>query len=276
MKQTVLSNPSGFALFLMAVLSLLMVGCIVGDNLNLKTVMVIVAGGLCGVGLFYNGNHIVYEFDPKRRTSVSSVNKIKLLFPISLFIFIPLGYFFLSKVSFVLFLIAGILGILYSLPIRIKNRYLRLKNIFLIKNLFIGFSWGLLILIGAGELDNNLIIQLFFLAFIQVFIGSTIRDISDVSSDTENSVRSIPIVLGVKNTIRLLHLINFSSFLVLLYFDKSVSLIQVLVIIVIWRFINLLMLSRNSFSKFWIQTFNLATCFLYFVVIFIQYYYGII
>src|SRR5690606_13901529 len=106
-----------------------------------------------------------------------------------------------SKLSFLLFLGVGFMAVVYSQPFRLKNRMFVLKNVFLLKNLLIGFSWGLLVFIGAGEISSNATVYLFFFAVIQVFIGSAVRDVSDISSDSANGVKSLPVVFGVNNAI---------------------------------------------------------------------------
>ena len=106
-----------------------------------------------------------------------------------------------------------------------------------------------------------------FLLFIycssQVFIGGVIRDIPDLKVDKGNGVNSLPVVLGVSTTIKLMHLINLLS-LVFCFFIENYFLL--FLIPSTWRFLNLLLLSSSPNNLKWSQKMNLFTCVLIFIV----------
>ncbi len=108
----------------------------------------------------------------------------------------------------VLFVMPMILiGILYSMPKRIA-----LMNRFVIKNIAIALFYMLCSMLGITstygmELAiNNPIVTTHTITIsgIMIFVGSTINDLGDVKGDKAAGRRTIPIVLGGKNTVRVL------------------------------------------------------------------------
>jgi geranylgeranylglycerol-phosphate geranylgeranyltransferase len=100
-----------------------------------------------------------------------------------------------------------IIGILYSMPKKIA-----LMNRFMIKNISISLFYMLCTMLGITwsygiELAiNNPIttIQTITMSGMMIFVGSTINDLGDVKGDRAAGRRTIPIVLGGENTVKLL------------------------------------------------------------------------
>jgi 4-hydroxybenzoate polyprenyltransferase len=96
-----------------------------------------------------------------------------------------------------------VLGFLYSasvLPARIGYR--RLKEVPLVKNLIVGFSWGLLpgmlpVLIAGANPDSRTFI-IFLLFSMWGFVASIIPDIRDRAGDALSGIRTIPVIFGDK------------------------------------------------------------------------------
>ena len=188
-------------------------------------------------------------------------------------ILIPASLYFLSPFTFIVLAITAFAGFIYSITFNIKGKKFRIKNVFIVKNLFIGLAWGALVLIGAGGMSNPLTLVFFVFASFQVFIGSVIRDVPDLAKDKENDVRSFPVVLGIKNTVYGMKLMNIASITSVYFVNWNEYVMFAFSAIIVWRVVNLRQLYYGSNTKFWSQTFNLATCVLiFFGALFLEYY----
>ncbi|MCH2233233.1 MAG: UbiA family prenyltransferase [Crocinitomicaceae bacterium] len=189
------------------------------------------------------------------------------------FILIPASLYFLSSFTFWVMAIAAVAGFIYSITLHINGKKFRIKNVFIVKNLFIGLAWGALVFIGAGGYSNPLTIAFFIFASVQVFIGSVIRDIPDFKKDIENNVKSLPVVLGIKNTIYGMKLLNITSVASVYFIEWDDNIMFVISAVIVWRLVNLRLLYKGENIKFWSQTFNLATCVLiYLGAVFLEFY----
>jgi geranylgeranylglycerol-phosphate geranylgeranyltransferase len=100
-----------------------------------------------------------------------------------------------------------LIGILYSMPKKIA-----FMNRFLLKNISIAVFYVLCIMLGVTAsygIDlavNNPIIPILMMAVsgIMIFVGSIVNDLGDTRGDEAAGRRTIPIVLGGENTIRML------------------------------------------------------------------------
>ncbi|MCT4623650.1 MAG: UbiA family prenyltransferase [Schleiferiaceae bacterium] len=185
---------------------------------------------------------------------------------VQLAVIIPLSFMFISREVFNILAIAAIAGTLYSLTLRVEGKRYRIKNMFFLKNILIGLSWGALILVGAGTVQNPLVISMFLFASIQVFIGSIIRDIPDVEKDKENGVNSIPVVNGIPWTLKFLQITNVLSLASIIWSGWSFSLFFIFFVVVVWRAYNLYFLRKDKTNPKWTQSINLYTCVLIFFV----------
>lgn len=96
-----------------------------------------------------------------------------------------------------------ITGIAYSKNIFSAVGIPRLKDIFLIKSLVVASSWAvcaafLPVLYLSGNFIKLGFIFPFF--FIKMFINTALFDVRDVTGDTLNDVKTIPVVIGIKRT----------------------------------------------------------------------------
>ncbi|MBK9192582.1 MAG: UbiA family prenyltransferase [Crocinitomicaceae bacterium] len=189
---------------------------------------------------------------------------------------IPLCLYFLNVFTFLVLSVISLMGVFYSLSFHYGKKLFRIKNVFLLKNIFIGIAWGSLILIGSGEFSDPVIKTLFLFSSVQVMIGSIIRDVPDEEKDKAAGVKSFPVVLGKKNTFIALHIFNFASWLTVLVWAFEGKFKWILLIVVLWRLINLIGLNLKNNSAFWGQKFNLFTCVLIFLISFIFWYDGLI
>jgi 4-hydroxybenzoate polyprenyltransferase len=113
-------------------------------------------------------------------------------------------------------LVPLIAGILYSMPILPRCiGYRRLKEIPVMKNLVVGGSWSLILVLlpciasGAPITLATILCLLFF--FTYAFIASSLPDMRDREGDAIAGVRTIPVLIGVERTKSILALLNWIS-----------------------------------------------------------------
>jgi 4-hydroxybenzoate polyprenyltransferase len=113
----------------------------------------------------------------------------------------------------------------------------RLKDIPVMKNFIVAFSWSLVtILIPAAFLPHSqygplsiLTIAVFYFMFMKTFIDTVLYDIRDETGDRINNVRTIPVLIGPKKTTAVLLILNTTLLLVLPWFG-GLSKLLVLVL----------------------------------------------
>ena len=123
-------------------------------------------------------------------------------------------------------------------------------------------------------LEADWVYLVFIFVCIQVFIGGTIRDIPDLSSDEQEGVNSLPVVLGANRTIFILHAINLIAGSSFIFFKHDIEGCFLFGLITIWRFINLIMIQKDSQNSLWTQQLNLFTCVLLFLILLFLKLYG--
>jgi 4-hydroxybenzoate polyprenyltransferase len=100
-----------------------------------------------------------------------------------------------------------LIGIFYSMPKRIA-----LMNRFVIKNIAIALFYMLCSMLGITSsysielaINNPIVaIHTITLSGIMIFVGSTINDLGDIKGDKAAGRRTIPIVFGGENTVKIL------------------------------------------------------------------------
>lgn len=112
----------------------------------------------------------------------------------------------LDLTSIILVVSMMLIGILYSAP------RIALMSRFVLKNMAIAVFYMLCTLLGITStygMDlaiNNPIVPIHTMAIsgVMIFVGSIVNDLGDVKGDKEGGRRTIPIVLGGENTIKML------------------------------------------------------------------------
>src|SRR5215210_1490342 len=106
-----------------------------------------------------------------------------------------------------------LIGILYSMPKRIA-----LMKRFVIKNVAIALFYMLCSMLGITSsygielaINNPIVtIHTITMSGIMIFVGSTINDLGDIKGDKAAGRRTIPIVLGGGNTVKMLIILSVS------------------------------------------------------------------
>lgn len=116
-----------------------------------------------------------------------------------------------SPFAALILLFPVIAGIIYSKNVLSMIGIPRLKDIFLVKSLIVASSWTVCAaLLPALYLQGNFI-NLWFIFpffFIKMFINTVLFDVRDVAGDALNSVKTIPVVIGISGTRWLLLIIQ--------------------------------------------------------------------
>ena len=183
-----------------------------------------------------------------------------------------LGFFALPYLTFFQWSVIGwiaFLSALYQVQLPFVKLQFQFKKRLLVKNLLIGLSWAALITLGAGHFSTPEIQFLFWFMAIQVGYGSVIRDITDIAHDQKHQLQTLPIIFGVSKTIRILQLVNWSSFLLACYFAQEPHFLwiyAVALLVICYKSLLLYKVKQNQSAKLWTQYLNISTCMLIFVL----------
>lgn len=211
----------------------------------------------------------IYSFNDVLDNGISFTKKIffNLRLGIAFFITLAIGsYFYIHEpYSAIILSIIFIVGTIYSLGIPLFFLELKLKRVFVLKNIFIGAGWAFLLLYGSGSPHQPIIQITFLFIFLQVFIGSIMRDLNDIHDDKSNGVITFPIKLGEEKTYYSLQLLNLLSFILIFiptilgFFPISLNI--VLLFVCFWRSSILILAKKSEEKELYLQTFNLLSCF---------------
>jgi len=247
-------------LFILATLSLLIAGYWIHPSESLTHLLLLSYWCICGTWMVYG-----LEYSKRDNNSISSLFKAlkkyksQQLFVVHLILLTPLFLYVISWHGiFALFLIA-LLGLVYSIELKFINTGFKLKQVFFLKNIIIGLAWGLLVLLGGNNYEDPALLTCFFLSTLQIIVGSILRDVADFNFDLKLNTKTVPIILGLKFTFPLLHLLNLLSASVLLVFSDT-WILFVVAFVVGWKALIIEKVRRNNNSILWTQTLNILTC----------------
>ena len=95
------------------------------------------------------------------------------------------------------------IGYFYNTPLLPSKPHLRLKNLFIIKNLISGVGWTAGLLVFPMLRSNTQPDGRFFIAFVYMFAMvmtyEIMWDIRDIIGDTQADIRTLPVVLGINS-----------------------------------------------------------------------------
>lgn len=149
------------------------------------------------------------------------------------------------------FLVPLILGILYSTPVGAR----RLKDYLVGKNVTVSLSFGLeaALLPAVLGFDWLFFWLVFSFIFVKGMVNTIVFDLRDVQGDTAMGVDTVPVRLGVRNTMLLLLAVNslFIPWLLLvLHFSVFGPYIPVLAFSIVYSYFYIVYLCRsNSIPK---------------------------
>ena len=187
---------------------------------------------------------------PERSDLISSHEKLFKYTAVSAYILaVIIGLLYGWQVLLVL-LFPLLAGVVYS--IQINPRIPRLKDIFAVKSLIVALSWTVgSTFLPIVDYNVNLMVMLliFYLFFIKSFINTVLFDLMDVEGDEKTGTRTIPVVIGASNTIKLLLVLN-STLLILIHVCLVYGLFKMflipLIFCIIYGYVYILYFSRNK------------------------------
>jgi len=153
---------------------------------------------------------------------------------------------FVNPLSIFALSIPLLLGIFYS--VRING--FRFKDYFIGKNATVSLSWAMeaSLLPAAFSFNSSVIAMIFLFIFIKGMINTILFDIRDVEGDIRAGVRTIPSILGVKNTRNLLFAMNtllITWVLFAFYNSMFILYIPVFVFCIIYGYFYIIYFSRK-------------------------------
>jgi geranylgeranylglycerol-phosphate geranylgeranyltransferase len=149
-----------------------------------------------------------------------------------------------------------LIGILYSMPKRIA-----LMKRFVIKNIAIALFYMLCSMLGITSsygielaINNPIVtIHTITMSGIMIFVGSTINDLGDIKGDKAAGRRTIPIVLGGENTVKMLIILSVSmpaiSWMLYATFVEHDSISTMMTPIAVTIVASLALLRMNNIRK---------------------------
>ena len=148
---------------------------------------------------------------PERSALVQGNERFLLTLAIGLYIVALFLGWLESPFAALILLVPIVSGIAYSKDVFSIFGIPRLKDIFLVKSLVVSFSWAtcaafLPALYLTGKFTQLWFIFPFF--FIKAFINTVLFDVRDVTGDAMNGVNTVPVVIGVSGTRRLLLIVQ--------------------------------------------------------------------
>jgi 4-hydroxybenzoate polyprenyltransferase len=154
-----------------------------------------------------------------------------------------------------------LIGILYSIPKRIA-----LMKRFVIKNIAIALFYMLCSMLGITSsygielaINNPIVtIHTITMSGIMIFVGSTINDLGDIKGDKAAGRRTIPIVLGGENTVKMLIILSVSmpaiSWMLYATFVEHDSISTMMTPIAVTIVASLALLRMNNIRKMFENT----------------------
>jgi 4-hydroxybenzoate polyprenyltransferase len=159
----------------------------------------------------YNLNKVTDKTeDFVNRPEIASKSTKYFLFPslaaltVSFYLCFQIGL----KALFVLFS-TFIIGFMYS--VKMTESIPRLKEIVGVKSLMVALSWGVtgsVLPACTQQVEGLKIILAFIYIFIQLLVNTVLCDVRDMDGDKTSGMDTIPLVLGLENTKRLLIGVN--------------------------------------------------------------------
>lgn len=165
------------------------------------SVLTCLAGGLIIYSVYTLDRALGSEEDMINRGELTKSSK-KVGLIVTLFSFLAGAYLFSKEGILALAFLPFVTGYLYSKGIKIGRYSLRLKGGLGVKNLVVGFTWGLSIVGTACHDVSNFIplVIVFILYFGKTFCNSVLDDFKDLKGDSLAGLQTLPVCFGKKRT----------------------------------------------------------------------------
>lgn len=168
--------------------------------------------------IIYNYDHIS---DLKRECSTNPERNKHLegrsLLVVLYIVFLILLSFFVNYQVFLFFLFFTIGGVAYTTKLKsVTQNIVAFKNIY--TSIFIALI-PLVVLLEHGSHYDNVITLLLFSSFVflRLFLNTIYFDIKDIDDDKKNNLKTIPVLLGKRKTLKFLQVLNFITILPIVF-----------------------------------------------------------
>lgn len=139
----------------------------------------------------------------------STKSKLPLLFFFYLVLSFLISYYYGTYIGFLFVVMMATGSVLYTLYFKSLT-----KNLIGFKTLYVSFFWSLLTFLTVlyyGLEFSSKVWFIFWFIFLRFYLSTAYFDIKDIQSDRRMGLKTLPVVLGRKNTIILLHFLNILS-----------------------------------------------------------------
>lgn len=147
-----------------------------------------------------------------------NVKMRKILLLIYVLLLLIFLIFFTNFVILMITFLILMFGLLYG---TLFKKYTR--KIIAFKNLFVSFFWSfspLILIFFNYQLEFTFLypcLFIFWFIFLRLLLNTIYFDIKDIFSDSEQGLKTLPVVLGKEKTLFFLHILNVVSFLPLIF-----------------------------------------------------------
>ncbi|MFI5171156.1 MAG: hypothetical protein ACHQFW_02140 [Chitinophagales bacterium] len=167
-----------------------------------------------------------YEPDGRWKFFLKNIFLMRMITVIS-FLGCMMIYFLLQRSVQIALLIPGFISVAYGIPLTIKSKAFRLRDVGIAKIFMISFVWAyvgaILPWVDTGGKIFAIIPAVLFLANFLFIFGITLPfDIKDQKIDAMNDVKTIPLLIGSENTYSLSFLCLFASGATHLYLQRYI------------------------------------------------------
>ncbi len=185
-----------------------------GNNGSIKVNLLVFFATLflyCFHRLFHRGKMIAEERNEERHHWADEHKRTFYGITISSFIAATVLMFYMPIRVWLILIPVGVLGLGYSLPfIPTKSGWKRLRDLSWLKALWIAIAYGWLTtfipVVYQTDINNMLnpdVLLVFARSCLFVFVLVIPFDIRDMQHDTKNGIKSLPVLVGVNNAIKI-------------------------------------------------------------------------
>jgi 4-hydroxybenzoate polyprenyltransferase len=180
------------------------------------SVLTCIAGGLIIYSVYTLDRSLDSEEDIINRKELSGSKK-EIGIAASVITFLTGSYVLAKEGMLAVAFLPLIIGFLYSKGVKIGKFTLRLKGGLGIKNVVVGITWGIFIAGLACSACKSVIsiVLVFILYGIKTGVNSVIDDFKDVNGDALAGLKTLPVILGERNTHYLLSSLYIITHLIL-------------------------------------------------------------
>lgn len=179
--------------------------------------------GLSIIFLIYFASQIVYNFDylkidkednQHRTEHLSKTRRIRILIFIAHIIGFLTCALYTTIYTTLWATVIVCSGVLYTTQLKKFT-----KKIIGFKNLYVSFFWSTLVLLVFFHYPYFRLDVLFTLStiiFLRILVNNIFFDIKDIQSDSKAKLKTIPVLLGLDSTIKVLHFFNLLSVILII------------------------------------------------------------